>query len=149
MLKKALLTLGTVALVVAGVVTFLYTTNRPPQVRALSETEIADSGRPVLVKLHAQWCPVCMATKGVWSQLEEAYRDRVNFVVLDFTDERTTALAAVEARRINLEGVFNEYAGATGLVLVVDGRTRAVKAEVGGVRGFTAYQADIDAALAP
>ena len=52
------------------------------------------SGAPWVVKLHAQWCPVCMLTKGMWSEIEETYAGRVRLAVFDFTDEATTRRAA-------------------------------------------------------
>jgi molybdopterin synthase catalytic subunit len=89
-----------------------------------------------------------MVTKDVWAQVHEVYAGRAHFVVFDFTNDATTASAAAEAKRLGLEPVFHEYSGATGFVVVFDGRTREVTAEIGG-RDFEAYRAAIDAAMAP
>lgn len=146
MLRKIVLGLAITCVGVAGLAFGLYTWNATPVVPALS-TEAVSSGRPFVVKLHAQWCPVCMGTKGVWSEIEQAYADRANLVVWDFTNEATTAATQAEAARLGLEKVFEEYWGATGLIVVVDGRTRQVTGEVGGVEDFATYRVAIDEAL--
>lgn len=143
LLKRAVaafVVLGFVALV-------LYSTNATPVVPTVPADDVADRSRPFVVKLHAQWCPKCMVQKGIWSGLERDYRDRVNLLVLDFTTDDTTAASREAVRRLGLESVFDSYDGVTGAVLVVDGRTREVVADVGG---FSAddYRAAIDNVLA-
>jgi hypothetical protein len=44
-------------------------------------------------------------------------------------------------------GRIFEEAGSTGVVLVVDGRTKVVTASIGGSRDVAEYRAAIDAAL--
>jgi hypothetical protein len=89
-----------------------------------------------------------MVTKGMWAQIEETYSGRVKLVVLDFTNETNTEASRVEAGRLGLEEFFKEYAGATGTIVVLDGRTRQVTASISGSRDFAEYRAAIDAALA-
>ena len=146
MLKKAALVLVSLAVAAAASGVVLYTTNPPPAVPALS-AEAVNSGKPIVVKLHAQWCPYCMLTKDVWSQIEDAYADRVNLLVLDFTNQANTDASQAEARRLGLDAFFDEYAGATGIVVILDGRTKEVTAEIGGSRDFAEYRAAIDEAL--
>ena len=145
MIRKLLIaaTLMTVALI--GTVATLYAINAAPSVSALS---VADGAKPFVVKLHARWCPYCLMQKDEWSQIEAAYAGRVNFVVLDFTNERATERSRIEAERLNLGSFFNDYAGATGLVVVLDARTKKVLAEVGGNQTFEEFRAAIDTALA-
>jgi hypothetical protein len=59
----------------------------------------------------------------------------------------TTDASRAEARRLGLEPFFDEYAGATGIIVVLDGATRAVTASIKGSRDFAEYRAAIDAAL--
>jgi thiol-disulfide isomerase/thioredoxin len=147
MIKRLLLAFAVAgaALVLAGYAVYLG--NVAPSVAAVSVEDAARAGKPYVVKLHAQWCPVCMVTKGVWSQIEAAYAGRVHLVVLDFTNEANTEASRVEAARLGLNGLFDEYGGATGLVVVLDGRTKQVTAEIGGSRDFADYQRAIDEAL--
>jgi hypothetical protein len=125
----------------------MYLQNATPVLPAIAPAETADPARPYVVKLHARWCPVCMVTKGVWSQIEAAYSMRANLVVFDFTNQTTTDASRVEAGRLGLGRVFDEITGETGTILVVDGRTKDVTASIHGSRDFAEYSAAIDAAL--
>lgn len=147
MIKKALLgvTLLSAVLVASGYLVYLG--NVAPSVPPLSAVEAATAGKPYVVKLHAQWCPVCMVTKGVWSRIEQTYSTRVNLLVLDFTNDANTNASRAEARRLGLETFFDEYAGATGTIVVLDARTKQVTASIKGSRDFADYRAAIDAAL--
>jgi thiol-disulfide isomerase/thioredoxin len=133
------------ATALVGTVAVLFAINAAPSVSA---TSVADPGKPFVVKLHARWCPYCLIQKDEWSEIETAYTGRVNFVVLDFTNERTTERSRSEAKRLDLVSFFDEYAGVTGVVVVVDGRTKEVLAEIAGNQTFEEYRAAIDAALA-
>jgi len=147
MIKKVLLVVTSLVVVLIASGYIMYVGNSAPTVPALSAVEAAKTSKPYVVKLHAQWCPVCMLTKGMWSQIAETYSKRVNLVVLDFTNEANAEASRAEAIRLGLEKFFDEYAGATGTIVVLDGRTREVKASINGSRDFAEYRAAIDAAL--
>ena len=117
-----------------------------PVIPPISETEAANPSKPFVVKLHAQWCAVCMITTSVWSQIQDRYSDRVNLLVLDFTDDQTTDASRAAAERVGLGRIFEET-GSTGVVLVVDGRTKEVTATIAGSRDFAEYRTAIDTAL--
>jgi hypothetical protein len=135
-----------VAVVATGAI--LYARNSTPVVAAIATADASAPGAPWVVKMHAQWCPVCMLTKGMWSQIEDAYTGRVRLAVFDFTDETTTAATRAEAQRLGL-GAFLEEAGfATGTIIVLDGRTKEILAWINGSRDFADYRAAIDSALA-
>jgi thiol-disulfide isomerase/thioredoxin len=147
MLKKSLLiaTALVVALVAFGFV--MYITNPPPAVSPVSVADAASGGKPFVVKIHAQWCPVCMATKDEWSQIAELYSQRVNLVVWDFTNQANTDASQADAKRLGLDALFDEYAGATGTIVILNGRTKQVTASINGSREFREYRAAIDMAL--
>ena len=147
MAKKALLGVILVAIVLAAIVSVLYVRNAAPTVSEITPVEAADTSRPYLVKLHAQWCPICMMTKDVWSQIEAAYSGRANFVVLDFTNEATTDASRTQARQLGLDRFFDDNAGATGTIAVLDGRTKQELASIHGVKDFDEYRAAIDASM--
>lgn len=147
MIKKTLLVLSSLVAVLAVFGFILYYTNPMPAVQAISDAEAGNPSKPYVVKLHAQWCPVCMLTKDVWSQIEDAYSMRANLVVLDFTNQANTDRSRAEAKRLGLETFFDEYAGATGTIVVLDGRTKEVTASINGSRSFAEYRVAIDAAL--
>jgi thiol-disulfide isomerase/thioredoxin len=134
------------ALVATGAI--LYARNSTPVVPTIATADASAAGAPWVVKMHAQWCPVCMLTKGMWSEIEQAYAGRVRLAVFDFTDEATTAATRAEAQRLGL-GAFLEDAGfATGTIVVLDGRNKEILAWINGSRNFTEYRTAIDAALA-
>jgi hypothetical protein len=89
-----------------------------------------------------------MATKAQWGDVQQAYAGRVRFAVFDFTTEATTARSRVDAVRLGLGAVFDDYAGETGTVLVLDGVTKNVREAIHGVRAAADYRTAIDAALA-
>jgi thiol-disulfide isomerase/thioredoxin len=148
MLKKALLGVAVLGAVLIAAGSILYVRNTAPSVPPVSPVEAAKTGKPYVVKLHAQWCAVCMITKDVWTQIEKAYAQRVNLVVLDFTTDANVEASRAEATRLGLTKFFDEYGGATGSIVVLDGRTKDVTASISGSRNFADYRVAIDAALA-
>ena len=144
MLKKISLVLVASIALLAAAGYALYATNSAPAVSAGA----AVPGNPYVVKLHAQWCPICMLTKGVWSEIDAEYSSRANLVVFDFTNEATTQASRVEAARLGLERFFDEHSGWTGTIAVLDARTKDVAATVHGIHDIADYRAAIDASLA-
>ena len=124
----------------------VYLANAAPVAPAISAAEASNPGKPFVVKLHSQWCHLCLITTSAWSQIEQEYAGRVNFLVLDFTDDQTTDASKAAAERVGLGRVFEE-SGSTGVVLVVDGRTKDVTASIAGSRNVAEYRAAIDNAL--
>ena len=127
-----------------GLVTVLILTNPAPDV---SPADTRDTARPYVIKLHARWCVVCMVTKDEWADVERAYAAKANLLVFDFTTDTTTAASRARARELGLEGVFDEFDGTTGLVLVVEGRTKNVRHVLDGSRELAEYRAAIDDVL--
>lgn len=149
MLKKALLVLLVLTGAVVGAASYLYSRNAAPAVPTVSATDARNPAKPYVVKLHAQWCAVCMITKDVWSEIERTYTGRVNLVVLDFTNQQNTDASRAEAARLGLQKFYDEYSGATGTIVIIDGRTKAVTASINGSRDFAEYRRAIDAVLQP
>jgi thiol-disulfide isomerase/thioredoxin len=146
MLKKIAIIVFTGFLALVGTAVAMYFVNAAPVAPAISAAEASDPGRPFVVKLHSQWCHLCLITTQAWSQIEKEYAGRVNFLVLDFTDDQTTDASKAAAERVGLGRVFEE-SGSTGVVLVVDGRTKDVSASIAGSRNVAEYRAAIDNAL--
>lgn len=147
MLRKLAVISIAACLAAVAVVYVLYLTNTAPVTPGISAAEASNPSKPFVVKLHARWCPVCMITTSVWSQIEQEYSGRVNLVVFDFTDDKTTDASRAAAERVGLGRLFEE-AASTGVVLVIDGPTKEVTASIAGSRDFAEYRAAIDAALA-
>jgi thiol-disulfide isomerase/thioredoxin len=147
MVRKMLIGAGAIVLALAATAGILFFVNSTPEVPPLSQAEAAQPTKPYVIKLHAQWCSVCLATKDEWEQIQQGYADRVNLVVFDSTDEASTAGSRVEAKRLGLEALIDEYQGATGMVLVVDPATRKVLSEIAGIQPIGNYRDAIDASL--
>ena len=147
LLRKLLLgTLGALVGLVA-VAGLLFLGNATPAVAPVPAAEAASPTMPYVVKLHAQWCPVCMMTKDEWDEIEAGYGSRVNLVVFDSTTAADREASRAEAERLGLLSVLDSYYGATGMVLVIDQQTLEVVAEIAGNHPFESYGAAIDAAL--
>jgi len=144
---KRLRVAASVALALTAVGLVLYARNAAPAVPPLTASAVADTGKPFVVKIHAQWCPVCMMTSNIWSQIDAAYGSRVHLVVLDFTNDENSERSRAEARRLGLDRMLDEYDGATGTIVVVNGRSKEVAASIKGSRDFAEYRAAIDKAL--
>jgi thiol-disulfide isomerase/thioredoxin len=147
-LKRILLTCVALIVAVVGVGAFFYARNATPAVPPIATADATAAGAPWVLKLHAQWCPVCMLTKGMWSEIEETYAGRVRLAVFDFTDEATIAASRAEAARLGLAAVLDEVGNSTGSILVLDGDSKEILTWITGSREFTDYEAAIDAALA-
>jgi hypothetical protein len=125
----------------------LFMANATPAVTPISPADLADSATPYVVKLHARWCPVCMLTKAEWAEIETTYAGRAKLLVFDSTSAATVEQSRIEAARLGLEGLWERYRGASGIVVVLDGRTREVVTELAGNRPFDDYRDAIDAVL--
>ena len=125
----------------------MYVMNPAPTPPRISDADAANRSRPYVVKIHAQWCAVCIMTKDVWSQIEHTYAGRVNLLVLDLTSDATTEASRAQARRLGLDRFFDDYGGATGTIVVLNGRTKEVAAAISGSREFAEYRSAIDALL--
>ena len=106
MRRKLLLAAAVAPLVLAVIAAMLMFANPAPAVPDAGAPRVSDP-RPIVVKLHARWCPVCMTTKDVWARVAAEYAGRVRFVVFGFTTDATTAISRTRARAGGLERVFD------------------------------------------
>jgi thiol-disulfide isomerase/thioredoxin len=146
-MRKTLVVTLAVAVLLLGASVILYARNDAPIAPAIASADAAAPGAPWVIKLHAQWCPVCMLTKGMWAEVEQHYAGRVRLAVFDFTDEATTAATRLEAERLGLVAALDEVGFVTGPVVVLDGRTKKIVAWISS-RDFTEYRDAIDSAIA-
>lgn len=147
MLRTWLLRVTVGVALLAGLGVVLFVTNPAPVVPALTAGDAARSDTPIVIKLHAQWCPLCMMTRTIWYDIEREYAGRVRMVVFDFTSDDTTAASRREAERVGLGSVFAEHEGETGTVVVLNGRTKTVVASIHGSHDPAEYRRALDDAL--
>jgi thiol-disulfide isomerase/thioredoxin len=148
LMRKVFIGIGGVLLSLAALAGTLYLINSPPRVPAVASPEVAAPTRPYVVKLHAQWCTVCLQTRDEWAQISKTYAGRVNLFVFDSTTESTMARSRDEAARLRLDQILASYEGASGVVLVINPRTLQVESEVAGNHPFESYRAVINSILA-
>ena len=58
--------------------------------------------RPTVAIIRADWCSACQKLEPTMMGLISQYKDRIDFVMLDVTDDQKTTQAASEARKLGL-----------------------------------------------
>jgi thiol-disulfide isomerase/thioredoxin len=105
-------------------------------------------GKPVVARIHADWCPACKATQGTIDQLKSAYAGKINFVQFDMTNAKTAAASEQDAQKLGLEKFFSASETATSTVAVIDPRTGKVYATFYNDGQLRDYSKAIDEAIA-
>ncbi|HEX3346919.1 MAG TPA: thioredoxin domain-containing protein, partial [Acetobacteraceae bacterium] len=131
------------------------TAAKVPVYQARGATEIAAAGplapslqgKPVVVRIHADWCPACKATQSTIDDLKQAYAGKINFVQFDVTNGKTAAAAQVEAQSLGLEQFYNASKAATSTVAVIDPQDGKIYATLYNDGNIADYKLAIDNAL--
>lgn len=63
-------------------------------------------GKPLVVRLHADWCGECQTTLPDFVTFTKALRGKINVVDLDVTDGKTAAVARARAERFGFAPYF-------------------------------------------
>ena len=61
------------------------------QIAAVGPLAPSLQGKPVVVRIHADWCPACKATQSTIDDLKQAYAGKIHFVQFDVTNAKTAA----------------------------------------------------------
>lgn len=144
---KALKRLGILGVILLALGAVGYALNPPPKVAAVA-LESAAAKRPWVIKFHAQWCPVCLFTRGTWLKIESTYGSRVNLVVFDITSQSATEASRAEAKRLGIEVAFEAHAHEVGSIHVLDAESKEVRDSIYGRAKFSDCAEAIDEALA-
>ncbi len=83
-------------------------------------------GKPVVARIHADWCPACKATEPTIGALRAKYGHRIAFVQFDVTDGKTSAAAATRAKQLGLSEFFDANKTATSTVAIVNPKNGAI-----------------------
>ena len=86
----------------------------------------APGDKPLIVKIHADWCGTCQRLGPTFEALEREIGSDARIVVLDVTDEAAETRSAAEADRLGIRVFFDSYRGKTGTVGVIDADGRTV-----------------------
>lgn len=85
--------------------------------KTAAETE---DSRPLIVKVHADWCAKCKAIAPTWTRIEEDLADEARVVVLDVTDEKRAADAKRLAAELGIAEFFAKFRAKTGTVAIFE-----------------------------
>ena len=131
------------------------TASPAPNYRKRGATEIGDlgplapslQGRPVVARIHADWCIACKATQATVDALKQAYAGKITFVEFDVTNARTAAAAQSQAAALGLGKFFDASKAATSTVAVIEPRDGKVVAAFYNDSSLADYQGAVDTAL--
>lgn len=84
---------------------------------------------PTVAVIRANWCGACKKLEPTMMKLMEEYKDKLNFVVLDVTDENTTAKAMETAKEKGLENFFSKNKEKTSTIAVFKGTKELFKTQ--------------------
>jgi thiol-disulfide isomerase/thioredoxin len=82
------------------------------------ESMMMDKSKPIVAIIRADWCPACQRLEPTMKELREQYKDRLNFVVLDVTNDEKVLESTKTARELGLEKFFEDNKKNTSTVVV-------------------------------
>ena len=82
--------------------------------------QAGESGKPMIVKIHADWCGTCTKLDATFEELQVKVGSDTEIVVLDVTDRDAVDASRARAEELGIVAFFNEYKGRTGTVGVFD-----------------------------
>jgi thiol-disulfide isomerase/thioredoxin len=77
------------------------------------------SKRPTVAIIRAEWCSACQKLEPTMMELQSKYKDRIDFVMLDVSDDEKTAQSAETARKLGLGKFFEANKQKTSTVVVL------------------------------
>lgn len=83
--------------------------------------------KPTVVIIKAEWCSACQKVDPIMMELMKEYEGKVNFVMLDVTNDETTAKAAAKAKSLGLSQFFEANKKMTSTVAVFKGKKQTFK----------------------
>lgn len=86
---------------------------------ALARSTKTKTKRPTVAIIRADWCSACQKLEPTMMELMGQYKDRIDFVLLDVTDDQKAAKAAVDARKLGLGKFFEAHKKNTSTVVVL------------------------------
>lgn len=103
--------------------------------------------KPVVARIHADWCPACTATQPTINALRAAYAGRINFVQFDVTNAKTAAVAQALARKLGLAQFYQGTKAATSTVAVIDPQNGKIYATLYNDGNLADYEAAVNDVL--
>jgi thiol-disulfide isomerase/thioredoxin len=105
-------------------------------------------GKPVLVDVFATWCAGCKNIAPTLSQLKQEYSGKVNFVVLDVTDQAKLKETQAQAEKLGLGKFLEANKSQTSTVAIIDPATGNILTMFKNNSNKADYSKILDKALA-
>ena len=87
----------------------------------MSLPALAQGKKPVVAIIKAEWCSACQKLEPTMMDLMKQYGDRLEFVVLDVSNEEKLAEATKTAKKYGLSNFLKENQKKTSTVAVFNG----------------------------
>src|SRR5260370_26399568 len=100
---------------------FLFWFCRSAMADGVPKTAGVNHKKPRVVMIRADWCPYCQQIEPTLKQLQSEYSDQLDFVVLDVTNQKTTAQASQIAKLQGLGRFFAQNKEQTSTVAIFQG----------------------------
>ena len=107
------------------------------------------SGKPYVVKIHADWCGSCKALESVWQRIETDLRDQATIVTLDVSDRVAYMESQATAERLDISEFFQEYRSRTGTIAVLNCKSHEPVVIMSAERDFEKYREAVARAGSP
>jgi len=123
-MKKFATTILSIAMIIGAMTaaTMAVTTVKSnPRVAAAAKT------KPRVVIIRADWCSACQQLEPTMMGLMQEYGNKLDFVMLDVTNEATTAQAAAKAKSLGLSSYFEANKKNTSTVAIFKGKKPVFK----------------------
>jgi thiol:disulfide interchange protein len=82
--------------------------------------QAGEAGKPMVVKIHADWCGTCTRLNSTFEDLQVKVGDDAVLIVLDVTDRSAVEKSRARAEELGIVAFFDEYKSKTGTVGVLD-----------------------------
>jgi thiol-disulfide isomerase/thioredoxin len=144
---------ATAALASADVVNGTAAKVRPYQARGATEISTVGplaaslKGKPLVVRIHAAWCPACTATQPTIDRLKATYAGKINFVQFVVTNAKTAAASETLAEKLGLEKFYEATKAATSTVAVIDPQSGRIYATLYNDSNLTDYEDAVNRVL--
>lgn len=122
--------------------------NLQPNAQAMPALSGELQGKPVVVNIHASWCPSCQRVEPTLSQLKQQYSGKANFVQFDVSDRGSSQASLSRANQLGLGKFYQTNKSQTSLVAIVNPKTGTVMQEFRGNSNLKDYQTALNRAIA-
>jgi thiol-disulfide isomerase/thioredoxin len=124
-----------------------YQARHATEVTAVGPLAASLQGMPVIVRIHADWCPACKATQPTIDELRAAYTGQIHFVQFNVTNAKTASASVAMAHRLGLEKFYEATKAATSTVAVIDPENGKVYATLYNDSNLGDYEAAVKRVL--